>query len=278
MPNRGQSSYINAFERYVLELAERMTIQDVAEHLGISWDVVKEIVKSDLKRNFAKPALEGLAADGHRRDFDRVGAPLFDARVGLGQRSRGACRPRKRRRRLDCFFDRFHVIKLLNEALSDLRRAMYREVTDKMGKKVLKGTRWLLLKRPENLDPKHDEEKRLQEALRLNAPLAAAYYLKEELYEFWEQEDYDEAEAFLLDWIERAEATHISHLVKFARTLRGHWSGLLNYYDYPISNGPLEGTNNKIKTMQRQAYGYRDQEFFQLKIYALHKARYALVG
>jgi transposase len=175
-------------------------------------------------------------------------------------------------------FDRFHVMKLLNDALSDLRRALYRDVKDNLGRKVLKGTRWLLLKRPENLDPKHNEQKRLEEALRLNAPLATAYYLKEELREFWEQEDYYEAEAFLLDWIKRAEATKIHHLVKFAKSLRVHWSGLLNYYDYPISSGPLEGTNNKIKTMQRQAYGFRDQEFFQLKLYALHKARYALVG
>ena len=54
--------------------------------------------------------------------------------------------------------------------------------------------------------------------------------------------------------------------------------GLLAYYDYPISTGPLEGTNNKIKTMKRQAYGFRDQEFFKLKILATHEAKYALVG
>ena len=52
----------------------------------------------------------------------------------------------------------------------------------------------------------------------------------------------------------------------------------MNYYDYPISTGPLEGTNNKIKTLTRQAYGYRDFEFFRLKLFALHNSRYALVG
>jgi transposase len=52
----------------------------------------------------------------------------------------------------------------------------------------------------------------------------------------------------------------------------------LAWYDYPISTGPLEGTNNKIKTMKRQAYGFRDLEFFNLKILALHETRYALVG
>jgi transposase len=67
-------------------------------------------------------------------------------------------------------------------------------------------------------------------------------------------------------------------LKDFAKTLRLHRDGILAYYDYPISTGPLEGTNNKIKTMQRQAYGFCDREFFILKIYALHKSRYALVG
>jgi transposase len=302
-------TYIKAFERYVLELADRMTIQDVAEHLGISWDVVKEIVKANLQRNFAKPRLKDLrqiAIDeisigaGHR--YLTIVLDLASGAVVHVGRGKGGDaltdfwkRLRSSGAKIEAvgmdmspaylqavmtnlpgakiIFDRFHVIKLLNDALSNLRRALYREITGNLGKKILKGTRWLILKRPENLDPKHNEQKRLEDALRLNAPLATAYYLKEELYEFWELEDYYEAETFLLDWIKRAEATKIHHLVKFAQTLRAHWSGLLNYYDYPISNGPLEGTNNKIRTMQLQAYGYRDQEFFQLKIYALHKAR-----
>lgn len=307
-------SYVKAFGRYVLELADRMTIRDVAEHLGISWDVVKEIVKANLKRNFAKPRLKDLrqiAIDeisigaGHRYltiVLDLAsGAVVYVGRGKGGDaltdfwkrlRSSGAkieavgmdmspaylAAVTANLRGAKIIFDRFHVMKLMNDALSDMRRALYRDIKDNLGRQVLKGTRWLLLKRPENLDSKHDEPKRLAEALRLNAPLATAYYLKEELYEFWEQEDYYQAERFLLQWIESAEATKIRHLVKFAQTLRAHWSGLLNYYDYPISSGPLEGTNNKIKTMQRQAYGYRDHEFFQLKIYALHKARYALVG
>ncbi len=67
-------------------------------------------------------------------------------------------------------------------------------------------------------------------------------------------------------------------LQKFAKTLTAHTFGILNYYDCRISTGPLEGTNNKIKTLQRQAYGYRDIKFFKLKIHALHGAKYALVG
>ena len=307
-------SYLKAFRRYVLDLADRMTIRDVAEHLGVSWDVVKEIVKTNLQRKFAKPRLKNLrqiAIDeisigaGHRYltivlDLES-GAVVH---VGRGKGGEALMEFWKRLRKSGAkieavgmdmspayiqavmanlpgakiVFDRFHVMKLLNDKLSDLRRAMYRDIEDNLGREVLKGTRWLLLKRPENLDPRRKEKERLEEALRLNAPLAAAYYLKEELYEFWEQEDYREAEKFLLQWIESAEATKIRQLIEFAKTLRAHHSGLLNYYDYPISSGPLEGTNNKIKTMKRQAYGFRDQEFFVLKIYALHESRYALVG
>jgi transposase len=98
-------------------------------------------------------------------------------------------------------FDRFHVIKLYNDKLSDFRRAMYRELTDLAKKSVLKGVRWLLLKRPENLDPSRREPERLREALRLNQPLAIVYQLKEELNEIWEQDDRETAEALLMEWI-----------------------------------------------------------------------------
>ena len=307
-------SYTRSFAQYVLELARMMTIQDVAVHLGVSWDVVKEIVKNDLQRRFGKPKLRDLrqiAIDeisigkGPRYltvvlDLE-TGAIVY---VGHGKGGDALTDFWKRLRRCGAkieaiatdmspayiaavmthlpdavlVFDRFHVMKLFNEKLSDLRRDLYRTTKDGLEKDVLKGTRWLLLKRPENLNASHNEHERLEEALRLNAPLATAYYLKEDVGEFWEQDDQEEAEAFLLDWIHRAESTNIRMLHQFARTLRFHAHGLLAYYDYAISTGPLEGTNNKIKTMKRQAYGFRDHQFFILKLYALHESRYALVG
>ncbi len=306
-------TYTRAFAQYVLELARMMTIQDVALHLGVSWDLVKEIVKNDLQRRFDKPRLRDvrqIAIDeismgkGHRyltivldletgmvvhvghgkggdalRDFwKRVpsGAKIEAVATDMSPAYMDAVRTHLPEAVL--VFDRFHVIKLFNDKLSELRRELYRAAKDGLEKDVLKGSRWLLLKRPENLDASRNERQRLAEALRLNAPLATAYYLKEELGEFWEQDDQDEAEAFLLDWIVRAEATGIRILHQFARTLRFHAHGLLAYYDYAISTGPLEGTNNKIKTMKRQAYGFRDHQFFILKIYAIHESRYALVG
>ena len=175
-------------------------------------------------------------------------------------------------------FDHFHVIKLFNEKLSDLRRELYREATDVQQKKVLKGARWLLLKNPENLAGEKDEKRRLKEALKLNEPLAVASYLKDDLRRFWEQPGKHFATTFLDGWIRRAEASGIRVVQPMARTLAAHRSGLLAYYDVMISSGPLEGTNHKIKTMKRQAYGFRDREFFKLKILAIHETKYALVG
>jgi transposase len=306
--------YTHAFERYALELSKSMTIKDVADHLGVGWDAVKDIQKRHLQRHFTKPKLKHLRllgvdeisiGKGHRYltvvlDLES-GAVVF---VGDGKGA-DALDPFWRRLRpsgakieavaLDMskayilaitenlpeaalVFDRFHVVKLFNDRLSDFRRELQREAEEGLHKDVLKGTRWLLLKNPENLDPKRRERERLEEALRINQPLAAAYYMKEDLRQIWEQPDKTTAALVLADWIRRADASGIKILHKMAATLGAHRHGILAYYDHPISNGPLEGTNNKIKTMQRQAYGFRDREFFKLKIYALHQTKYALVG
>src|SRR5258708_7838253 len=175
-------------------------------------------------------------------------------------------------------YDRFHVVKLFNEKLSDLRRELYREATDQLEKQVLKGTRWLLLVNPENLDHAKGERRHLEEALRLNESLAKAYYLKEDLRQFWEQSDRWAAERFLTHWIRKAEASGVRMLKDFARTLALYRRGLLAWYSYPISTGPLEGTINKIRALTRQAYGFRDHEYFILQLYALHETRFLLVA
>jgi transposase len=306
-------TYTKAFERYALELSRCMTILDVARHLGVSWDVVKDIQKRDLSRRYARPKLKGLrqiaideiaVGKGHRYltvvlDL-KSGAVVF---VGDGKGG-DALKPfwkrlRRSKAKIEAVamdmspayrdavsthlpeativYDHFHVIKLFNDKLSDLRRSLYHKAEDEQ-KKVLKGSRWLLLKAAENLDAERDEAARLKQALELNKPLATAYYLKEDLRQFWDQPNKTLAGAFLADWIGRAEASGVRMLEQMAKTLESRRSGLLAYYDFPISTGPLEGTNNKIKTMKRQAYGFRDQEFFKLKILAIHEAKYALVG
>jgi len=307
-------SYTRAFERYALELSRHMTIKAVARHLQVSWDVIKDIQKRSLRRRFARPRLHKLkqiAIDeitigkGHRYltivlDL-KSGAVVFVGE-GKGTEALEPFWPRLRRQKVRIqavatdlspayisavlthlpeavhVFDHFHLIKLYNAGLSELRRQLYHEATNVMEQKVLKGTRWLLLKNPENLDPRRREAERLTAALELNQPLALAYYLKEDLRQIWLQADKSTAAAILQDWVGRAMASGIRMLRKFAKTLALYRTGILAWYDYPISTGPLEGTNNKIKTMKRQAYGFRDLGFFKLKILALHETRYALVG
>lgn len=306
--------YTRGFERYVLELSRQMSMQDVAHHLGISWHTVKKIQKRSLQKHFSNPSLKALkriAIDeisvgrGHRYltvvlDLHR-GAVVF---VGEGKGA-NALKPfwkrlKSSRARIQAVamdmsqayisavtnnlphativFDHFHVIKLMNEKLTELRRDLYREATDLLQKNVLKGTRWLLLKNPENLRDDRNERARLEEALAINKPLATAYYMKEDLRLLWSMPDKATAAAHLREWIARAEDSGIRMLKDFAQTLREHMRGILAYYDHRISTGPLEGTNNKIKTLQRQAYGFRDKDFFILRIYALHVTRYELVG
>ena len=176
-------------------------------------------------------------------------------------------------------YEAFHMIQRFNHNLSQLRRELYSQSKDKTERWMLKGLQWLLLKNPENLNEENGEKARLEEALRFNQPLATAYYLKESLREqFWHGRDYAEAARFLDSWLAEAKASGIRLIVGMALTVERHREGLLNYYRYPISTGPLEGTNNKIKTLKRQAYGYRDPEFFRLKILALQHSKYALVG
>jgi len=175
-------------------------------------------------------------------------------------------------------FDHFHLVKLFNDKLSELRRELYNEAKDKMEKDVLKGTRWLLLKNSAKLKDEKNERQKLQEALNLNQPLATAYYMKEDLNQIWQQKNKETAALFLNDYIKRATVSGVKMLIKFAKTLATHRYGILAYYDYPISTAKLEGTNNKIKTMQKQAYGFRDMDFFKLKILAVHEAKYSFVG
>ena len=307
-------TYTRQLERYSLDLLRSMTIQDVARHLGLSWDTIKDIQKRDLQVRFARPKLRNirlLAIDeiailkGHRyltvvmdlesgcvvfvgdgkgadallpfwKRLSRSGAKIEAVAIDMSPAYIEAVKTNLTNATI--VFDHFHVIKAFNDKLSDLRRELFRETTEKLHKQVLKGTRWLLLKNPENLDETRNERQRLNEALAVNQPLAAAYYLKEELRLIWSQRNETEAKNSLKSWIAKAEASGIRILQKFARTLEIHRYGILAYYRHRISTGPLEGMNNKIKTMKRQAYGYRDIPFFKLKIMAIHEAKYALLG
>ena len=313
--------YTRFLERHVLDLLLHMTCKDVANHLGMSWDTVRDIEKTSLERDFAKPPLKDvthIAIDeiavqkGHK--YLTVVMDLKSGRVIFVGDGKGgdALLPfwkRLRRSRAKIIavctdmspaytkavethlpvllrwwhyvfhvFDRFHVMKLFNEKMTELRRRLYRESTDKEQKASLKGIRFTLLKREENMNVPKGEHEKLEKALSLNADLSVAYTLKGQLVELWETDDEDEALNILADWIADAEWSEIPEMLDFVKTLRKHYLKILNYHYCEITSGPLEGLNNKIKTLKRQSYGFRDQEYFKLKILAIHRARYTFVG
>lgn len=307
-------TYTRAFERYVLELSRHTTIKAAADHLQLSWDTVKDIQLRSLRQRFGKPrlgklkqiAIDEIAVGKGHRYLTLVLDLLSGAVVFVGDgKGVDALEPfwkrlRRSRAKIQAVatdmgkpyiravrdnlpgvvhvFDHFHVVKLFNDKLSGLRRELYHQAQSGTDRKLLKGTRWLLLKNPENLDAERNELERLREALRINVPLSTAYYLKEDLRQIWSQPDKATAGRVLHDWMARARASGVRMLVQFADTLEEHEEGILAYYDYRISTGPLEGTNTKIQAMKRQAYGFRDQDFFKLKILGIHEAEYALVG
>lgn len=309
-------TYTRALGRYILDLARHMTIVDVSRHLRLSWDIVKNIQKRYLQKKYDKPdfkRLKRIAIDeiyvGKNHYLTVVmdiesGAVVF---VGDGKGS-DALEPfwqrlqryrkvkieavaidmspayikavRENLKKAVIVFDHFHVIKLFNEKTSDFRRQLFNNTKDILQQRAIKGTRWLLLTAREKLEDKEEQAQRLKQALEINKPLATVYYMKEDLRQLWYWTgDRKAAEWHLRSWITMARSSGIQMLEKFATTLEDHFEGILAYFDFDcLSTGPLEGTNNKIKTMQRKAYGYRDMEFFKLKIMALHETKYALVG
>ena len=166
-------------------------------------------------------------------------------------------------------FDHFHVVKLMNEKLDDIRRKVYSMEKDINKRKVLKGTRYLLLGNGADIFDKQHKT-RLENALAMNEPLSKAYYLKEQLRQIWSQPMKAMAEKVLDDWIRQAEQSKIVQLQKSGYTYK---KGILAWYDCHLAKGKVEGINNKIKVMKRNAYGFRDERYFTLRLYALHDSR-----
>jgi transposase len=307
-------NHTKSFARLAVDLRKMMTVADVSVYLGVSESMIRGIDKTYLNRKFAKPKLghlKYLAIDeisvrkGHKYltiVMDLVSGAVVFVGDGKGEESLKPLWKRLHGSRakiqavatdmssayykavqknlpsVSHVFDRFHIVKLMNDKLTALRRELHRQAEDGPEKLALKGTRWLLLKNPQSLDADRNEHQRLEDALQLNRSLAIAYYLKEDLRQIWEQSGKREAGKFLTDWCARAKASGIRVLKTMSKTLETHRKGILAWYDHRISTGPLEGLNNKIKTLKRQAYGFRDLIYFKLKIYAIHLAKFELIG
>lgn len=161
-------------------------------------------------------------------------------------------------------FDRFHIVKHLNEAVDAARRELWRQLTSKQ-RVTFKGTRWLLLKNPWNLND--NQKDRLSTLVRWNSPLVRAWYLKEAFQLFWTYKQPWRAEQHLRKWMNSAMRSKLEPFKKFVRMLRSHLDGVLAWTKTRLSNGAVEGMNNKIKSISHRSFGFRSARNFIAAIY-----------
>lgn len=165
-------------------------------------------------------------------------------------------------------YDLFHVVaKYGREVISRVRvDAANRLRHDKPARRIVKQAHWLLLRNPARLES--GQQVRLQEVLQANAPLMTVYVMKDELKSLWTATDAWEWRRRWNQWLEHAHQSEIPALIRFAELLKPYWRGILSRVRWPMHTGTLEGINNKIKLIKRMAFGYRDHDYFFLKIKA----------
>jgi transposase len=174
-------------------------------------------------------------------------------------------------------YDLFHIVakygrEVIDRVRVDLTNRLARaagptDLRTRARRRVIKGTRWLLLRNRENVTTPHDRV-RLREVLAANRPLWVVYVLKDALKQLWRYRYRGAARRAWHQWYGWAIRSRIPALVAFARRLKGKLAGILAHCQYPLNTGVLEGINNKIKVIKRMAYGFRDNAYFFLKIRA----------
>lgn len=164
-------------------------------------------------------------------------------------------------------FDKFHIMRHLGDALDEVRRSEYRRLSGK-DRAFIKGQRYTLLSHRENLS--HDGQANLRKLLRANKRLNIAYVLKESFGQLWSYNTEGWARAFFSRWKDGLKWQRLKPYQKFVEMIERHWDGIVSYCqpENKVSLGLVEGLNNKIRVLQRRAYGYRDEEYLKLKIIA----------
>jgi transposase len=162
-------------------------------------------------------------------------------------------------------FDKFHVMRHLSDALDKVRRSEYKRVNEKE-RRFIKGQRYTLLSHKANLDI--DGRRALRMLLKANKRLNKAYILKESFGQLWDYNNPTWARRFFESWKAQLRWQRLEPLEKFAAMIERHWDGIISYCqpENKVSLGFMEGLNNKIRVIQRRAYGIKDQEYLMLKV------------
>jgi transposase len=302
----GKSRTTREYKCFLAKWARRMSWKEVALAFSVSWECVFESVKYAVSWGLAHRQLEDIEtigvdevqwSRGHKyqtvvyqidkhckrllwvgpdrksetldRFFDffgeaRTSALTFvcsDMWQGylkvIAARASGAIH----------ILDRFHVMQIFGRALDKVRAAEVKQLKADGYEPVLKGSRWLLLKRPENLTEK--QTVKLKELLQYNLQSVRSHIMKEDFQRFWKYSSSAWAGKFLDAWCTRAMRSRIGPMKKLARTLRDKRELILNWFqaDGTVSSGTVEGFNNKLKLTTRKSYGFRTQNGYETALY-----------
>lgn len=301
----GRRQLTQGMVSYVEALVRLLPIKQVAELLGLHWHTVKQIDRDRLAREVKEPDLrrvrrlimdEFALFKGHRYATVAICADTQQVLwVGEG-RSRAAVRPffewlgkdvckqiqavaMDMNTAMDLeaqhhcpnariVYDLFHVVaKFGREVIDRVRVDQANQLReDRAGRRVIKRSRWLLLRNRDNLTT--EQSVKLDELLAANAPLTTVYLLKSQLKELWYAPSENEARRRWEEWFQMANDSGLKPLIAFAKRLLPYLEGIVASALYRLNTSVLEGMNNRIKVIKRTAYGYRDTDYFFLKIKA----------
>jgi transposase len=295
--------YTKRFAHYVGRRCRQGTIKDIALELQLDWDTVKSLEMQYMRAQLAKAGTPGPKAIGideisirkghtyrivvsdliRRRPIwfggcDRSEASMAMFYEWLGEKKSGQIRlavmdmwkPFRKAASTHApqaaiLFDKFHIMAHLGKALDTVRKREYARLTgDK--RRFIKGQKYTLLSHRENLSL--DGKRALKSLLAANKRLNTAYLLKESFGQLWDYEREAWARKFFENWRASLKWQRLEPYEKFAEMIDRHWDGIAAYCkpENKVSLGFVEGMNNKIRVIQRRAYGLRDEEYLRLKI------------
>ena len=295
--------YTKRFAFYVGRRCRSATIKDVAQELRLDWHTVKALEKQYMAAQLAragKPGPHAIGIDeisirkGHTYRIvvsdlirgrpiwfggqDRSEASMAQFYDWLGENKAKRLRlavmdmwkpfrtvTNEKAPQAAILFDKFHVLRHLNEALDEIRKSEYARLSGRQ-RRYIKGQKYTLLSHRENLDL--DGRKALKTLLAANQRLNTAYLLKESFGQLWSYEREGWARRFFENWRVSLKWRRLKSYEKFAEMIDRHWEGIAAYCqpENKVSLGFVEGFNNKIRVIQRRAYGLRDEEYLRLKI------------
>ena len=286
------------FSEHIFQLCEKMTLKDAAKFAMVDWRTAKRIDKQILKEKFkdlnninpTRIGVDEIAHEkGHKyltivRDIDKGVIWVGDKRkeetmnqffTELGKEKTQLItvavmdmwdpfiKSVKENTRAEIVFDKFHISKKINEALDNIRKKEFSKA-DFEERKRMKKKRFLILSRDKNLNNENREE--LRTLLEINKNLQVAYILKEQILDIFDEKSKENALLRIEKWKENVINAQVEELRKVIKMMDTYFYGIENYFTHHVTNGASEGYNNKINIIKRRAYGFKDIEYFKLKI------------